>query len=408
MPTVARIRRLPATVHLLLGSFFLFNVGFYLVVPFLAGHLGALGMTGAMIGLVLGLRTFSQQGMFFVGGALSDRFGARRMILSGIAMRVVGFVVLAFAGGVVSVVVGTVLTGFAAALFAPAVESTDAAWGRRLEDDGVLPRAELFGLEQMCSRAGNVVGPALGAALIWAPFGAVTLVSALLFVGMWVGFWRLLPHDAAPGDAGAKLAVAWRTVTGNGRFMLLAAFGSVQLGAYSLIYIVLPAELLRAGKQAWLGWVFAGAAVIVIVGQPAAVAVGRRVGRRRAVGWGLGVMGASFVIPAATAAHPDDRHLAAVMAWIAVLHLGQMLLVPPLRDAVGILAGERNLGAHYGMLATLGGAASLVASLAVGWGYDRVADGAPAWLGWAAVAAIVMVAAVGLRAVTPQAGPVSA
>ena len=40
-------------------------------------------MAGATIGLVLGLRTLSQQGMFFVGGALSDRFGARRMILSG-------------------------------------------------------------------------------------------------------------------------------------------------------------------------------------------------------------------------------------------------------------------------------------------------------------------------------------
>lgn len=408
MPSVARIRSLPATVHLLLASFFLFNVGFYLVVPFLAGHLGSLGMTGATIGLVLGLRTFSQQGMFFVGGALSDRFGARRMILSGIAMRVVGFVVLAFAGGIVSVLAGTVLTGLAAALFAPAVESTDAAWGRRLEDEGVLPRAELFGLEQMCSRAGNVVGPAIGAVLMWAPFGAVTLVSALLFVGMWVGFWRLLPHDAAPGDAAAKLTVAWRTVTRNGRFMLLAVLGSVQLGAYSLIYIVLPAELLRMGRAGWLGWIFAGAAVLVIVGQPAAVAVGRRLGRGRAVGLGLGVMGLSFVIPAATAAHPHGPHLAAVIAWIVLLHLGQMLLVPPLRDAVGNLAGERNLGAHYGMLATLGGVASLLASFAVGWGYDRVAGGAPAWLGWATVAAAVIVAAVGLRAVTPQAERISA
>ncbi|BDH56496.1 MFS transporter [Tsukamurella sp. PLM1] len=320
MHRVARIRGLPGTVKLLLASFFLFNVGFYLVVPFLAGHLAGLGMTGAMIGLVLGLRTFSQQGMFFVGGALSDRFGARRMILSGIALRVAGFVVLAFATDLAGVVVGTVLTGFAAALFAPAVESTDAMLGRRLEDDGVLPRATLFGLEQMCSRAGNVVGPALGAALIWAPFTAVTLAAAVLFVGMWVGFHRLLPHDVAPGDAAHGLAAAWRTVTGNPRFMAFATLGALQLGAYALIYVVLPAELLRIGAQAWLGWIFAGTAVLVVVGQPAAVAVGLRLGRPRAVGLGLGVIGASFLIPAATAAHPDGAHLAAVIAWIVVLH----------------------------------------------------------------------------------------
>lgn len=408
MHRVARIRGLPGTVKLLLASFFLFNVGFYLVVPFLAGHLAGLGMTGAMIGLVLGLRTFSQQGMFFVGGALSDRFGARRMILSGIALRVAGFVVLAFATDLAGVVVGTVLTGFAAALFAPAVESTDAMLGRRLEDDGVLPRATLFGLEQMCSRAGNVVGPALGAALIWAPFTAVTLAAAVLFVGMWVGFHRLLPHDVAPGDAAHGLAAAWRTVTGNPRFMAFATLGALQLGAYALIYVVLPAELLRIGAQAWLGWIFAGTAVLVVVGQPAAVAVGLRLGRPRAVGLGLGVIGASFLIPAATAAHPDGAHLAAVIAWIVVLHLGQMLLIPPMRDIVAVLAGEKNLGAHYGMLATLGGAAALITSFGAGWVDDRVADGAPAWAGWVGLSAVVIAAAVGLRFVLPRGVAVSA
>lgn len=408
MVRVEQIRRLPGTVRLLLASLVLFNVGFYLVIPFLASHLDGLGLTGAMIGLVLGLRTFSQQGMFFLGGALSDRFGARRMILSGIALRVLGFVVLAFADDLVSVVIGTVLSGFAAALFAPAVESTDAMLGRRLEDDGVMPRTELFGLEQMCSRTGNVLGPALGAALIWAPFTAVTLLSAALFVAMWFGFRALLPHDAAPGDAGARLGVAWRTVTRNSRFMVFAALGALQLGAYGLIYVVLPVELLRIGAGAWLGWIYAGAAVLVIAGQPAAVRVGRRLGRRRAAATGLGLMGLSFLIPAATAAHPDGVHLTAVIGWIAALHAGQMLMVPPLRDAVGVMAGERNLGAHYGMLATLGGVVALLSSLVAGSAYDLIAQGAPAWGGWVAASVVVVAAAIGLRLTMPPNGDLSA
>ncbi|HBQ66123.1 MAG TPA: MFS transporter, partial [Leclercia adecarboxylata] len=81
----------------LLGSQFVFNIGFYAVVPFLAIFLrDDMLLSGGLIGLVLGLRTFSQQGMFIVGGALSDRYGARIIILCGCVVRVVGYLLLAF------------------------------------------------------------------------------------------------------------------------------------------------------------------------------------------------------------------------------------------------------------------------------------------------------------------------
>ena len=137
-------------VKLVLASMVLFNVGFYLVVPFLAVHLSEeLGFASWIVGLVLGLRTFSQQGMFFLGGSIADRFGRRPVILWGIAIRIVGFVVLALASSLPAVIVGILLIGFAAALFAPAVESANADIGRQLEDSGVIKRTELFGYEQM-------------------------------------------------------------------------------------------------------------------------------------------------------------------------------------------------------------------------------------------------------------------
>ena len=81
----------------LLGSQFVFNIGFYAVVPFLAIFLrDDMLLSGGLIGLILGLRTFSQQGMFIVGGALSDRFGAKVIILSGCIVRVSGYLLLAF------------------------------------------------------------------------------------------------------------------------------------------------------------------------------------------------------------------------------------------------------------------------------------------------------------------------
>ncbi|PTA73963.1 MFS transporter, partial [Serratia sp. Nf2] len=89
----------PATTlqpSVLLGSQFVFNIGFYAVVPFLAIFLrDDMRLSGAIIGLVLGLRTFSQQGMFILGGALSDRYGAKVIILCGCIVRVVGYLLLA-------------------------------------------------------------------------------------------------------------------------------------------------------------------------------------------------------------------------------------------------------------------------------------------------------------------------
>ncbi|XGU18257.1 MFS transporter [Rhodococcus sp. 3Y1] len=125
--TFAKVRVLPPVVKLLLLSMVLFNIGFYLVVPFLAVHLSEdLGFAAWIVGLVLGLRMFSQQGMFFIGGSLADRFGKRPIILLGIAVRVVGFLMLGLAESMSAVIVGVLLVGFAAALFAPAVESANA------------------------------------------------------------------------------------------------------------------------------------------------------------------------------------------------------------------------------------------------------------------------------------------
>lgn len=151
---------LPAPVRLILTSIIGFNIGFYLIVPFLAVHLAAdLGLTASVIGTVLGLRMLAQQGLFFLGGALAERLGYRRMALTGIAVRVSGFGVLAVADSVAAVIAGVLLIGVAAALFAPAVEGANAVYGRRLEDAGLLPRADRAARATMsrsaAARAGN-------------------------------------------------------------------------------------------------------------------------------------------------------------------------------------------------------------------------------------------------------------
>ena len=59
------------------------------MVPFIALTMANdFAMSAVAIGVVLGARTFAQQGMFLVGGAISDRWGARYTMVAGCIVRV--------------------------------------------------------------------------------------------------------------------------------------------------------------------------------------------------------------------------------------------------------------------------------------------------------------------------------
>jgi MFS family permease len=59
------------------------NMGFFMLMPYLANYLaGPLGLAAWAVGLVLGVRNFSQQGMFIIGGTLADRMGYKALIVA--------------------------------------------------------------------------------------------------------------------------------------------------------------------------------------------------------------------------------------------------------------------------------------------------------------------------------------
>jgi MFS family permease len=73
------------------------NVGFYMLLPYLASYLANdLSIAAWAVGLVMGVRTFSQQGLYFVGGTVCDRLGFKTAIVSGYALRVIGFGLFVF------------------------------------------------------------------------------------------------------------------------------------------------------------------------------------------------------------------------------------------------------------------------------------------------------------------------
>ncbi len=115
--------------------------------------------------------------MFIIGGALSDRFGARTIILIGCVIRVVGYLLLALGESLWPIILGACLTGIGGALFSPSIEALLAKAGTQSEASGKRSRAEWFALFAVCGELGAVLGPALGALLTGFGFRQVALAG---------------------------------------------------------------------------------------------------------------------------------------------------------------------------------------------------------------------------------------
>ncbi|MFG2745442.1 MDR family MFS transporter [Streptomyces chartreusis] len=370
--------------RLLMVNQFAINLGFYMLMPYLADHLAhGLGLAAWAVGLVLGVRNLSQQGMFLVGGTLADRYGCKPMILAGCALRTVAFGLLAIAGSLPVLIVASALTGLAGALFNPAVRAYLAA------EAGEERRVEAFAAFNVFYQAGILVGPLVGLALLAWDFSAVCAVAGLIFGALAVLQARALPArpPVARGTEPAWRAVAadWRTVASNRPFLLFAAAMS---GSYLLafqVYLALPLKARELfGEQTGLvtGVIFSVSAAAALSGQLRLTAWAKRqLSGPQAIAYGLAVMGAAF-LPLLPGSYGAVAGVGALTLCAALLAWGGALLYPFEMDTVVRLSGDRLVATHYGAYNTASGVAISLGNLAVGALFDTGVR----WLPWAVLA----------------------
>lgn len=367
---IRMFRRLPHPLGLLIATQFAFNVGFYLVVPFLAAYLeDDLGLAVALIGIILGLRTFSQQGLFFLGGALSDWLGIKPVLLVGIGIRVAGFATLAATRELLWVVVSVVLIGLAAALFSPASESAIMGLARAAAAAGGPPRTQVLSLQQVFSQAGSAVGPALGGIVLFVPFHTTCLIAAGLFAMIGVVHAMWLPARMRVGDR-TRLAQSFSLVFRNRRFLAFAALNLVQLVAYNQMYLALPVEINRSqNDSATITWYFLLASALVITTQSSLTRAMDRLSTTQVFQVAHLCTAVAFLMIAAVAWFPSPHGVLGALPkvlLVVLLHVGFMMVQPRARDTVGRLARESQLGAHMGVMSSIGGLAVLVTGAPIG------------------------------------------
>ncbi|MFI6163704.1 MULTISPECIES: MFS transporter [Micromonospora] len=406
--TWTTLRGFPPAIRLLVVNQLGVNVGFYMLLPYLAGYLADdLGLSAAVIGLVLGVRNLSQQGLFLLGGSASDRLGARGVIIVGCALRAVGFGVFAVGVSLPALLAASVLSGLAGALFNPAVRAylAQAAPDRR---------AEAFALFNVFASAGSLLGPLIGSALLLVDFRAAALAAAGVFAALTVAQALVLPTQPAR-SSGQGVLGDWREAVTDRRFLAFTLALSAMFALQNQLYLVLPVRAEEAGGHPLaVASLFVVSTVVTLVWQvPVTRWLHRRLARGPAIALGLAVMGGGFVLPLAPVGGPAAARLAPVLGAAVLLAVGVLVAQPFVLELIPAFARDGLTGTYFGLFYLVSGVVAAAGTTAVGRAMDDGSgSGVPAvaWLlcaalGLASAAAVGMLHRRGALDPTPAPAP---
>lgn len=341
-------------MRLLIVNLFGINLGFFMVLPFLAAHLrDNLGFATALVGTILGLRTLSQQGLYVVGGTAADRLDLRWMIMLGCGLRVVAFALFAVVTSPAGIIAATVITGIAGAIFAPASQTylTHASPGRR---------AETFAWVNVAANAGTLIGPLLGALLLAVDFRLVSAVACVVFAILTVAQAFVLPSMRRPTPETGVLQ-SWRQVVTNRRFLAYTLSGAAYFALFNQLYLAIPLEARRITGQAPA--VTAVFVVSTIVGLTSGVRLVAACRRRWSAGVsmsiGLFLLSSGFVplaiaaplLPTAAVALDPRPALVAVLPVLAgtvLFSAGVSITAPFMLELIPAIGSERLSGTYFG------------------------------------------------------------
>jgi Na+/melibiose symporter-like transporter len=308
----------------------------------------------------MGMRVFSQQGLFLLGGTLGDRIGYRPAIIWGCLVRSAGFALLGWAEHLPLLLLAAFLTGFAGALFTPCAQAYLAA-----ECRDATQRQQAFALHNLASEAGMLLGPLAGMLLTGVSYGLTGLVSGGVFLLLTWLQWRVLPGEP-PRTRAVTESVwqQWRSLLRNRPFLRFTALASCYSLLFHQLYLAVPAFIHSQPHATWLlGSVFTVTALIGVSLQlPATHLVQQRLGSAGGMGLGLALMGSSYLLLAWLAAWPA----LAVLGMAVVFSLGSILCYPLFSAHLPYYAGSERLGGYYGFHASSGGCVALLANVGIG------------------------------------------
>jgi MFS family permease len=393
-------------VQVLLVNELTIFLSFYMLFPYLAVYFReTLGFSAWMVGLVLGIRVLSQQGLNVIGGTLADRLGYKPLIIAGLTLRAAGFTLFGFVDSLAGTLVAAILSGLAGALFGPALRAYLAA-----ESPG--RRAEVFALANLAGQIGTLLGPPVGVALLGLSFRLVCLAAGAIFLGLMLLQFRYRPRRVDLGAEGPQPVLSdWAEVLANRGFLRFAGVMLAYSVLLSQMYLTLPLEARRAtGSDMAVGSLFVLSSILAIVGQVRVTAwCQARYRPPEAVALGLALMAVGFAAPlgAALVGHAEPAvgsaggtgltSLGPTLVAMAFLTVGAMVASPFAMAMVPRFGRDRLIATYFGFYAMAGGLGSTMGNALVGAALDAQSRPELVGLPWGMMLALGAGAAAALR-----------
>ncbi len=333
----------PPKFWVIVAASFVDRIGGTMIFPFFAlyiTHKFNVGMTQA--GMLLG--TFSFFGMLgnFIGGALTDRFGRKFMVLFGLVFSALSALSMGFANDLRLFYLLAASVGLLSDIAGP-------AWGAMMAD--ILPenkRAEGFGVLRVVANMAWIVGPTIGGLMANRSYLFLFIFDAICSLITASIIFRLIPETKPEPVAGKapesflQTVLGYRLVLRDVLFMAYIGVSILMLIVYVQMYSTLSVYLRNTFgiTPQQYGFLLTSSAIVVIFTQ---FWVTRRVNQYPPML--MMALGSAFYVVGFSMFGYVSAYFLFVTA-IVVITIGEMIVMPISQALVANLAPEDKRGRY--------------------------------------------------------------
>jgi len=369
-----------ARLPVLFVTAFVDMVGLAMIVPLLPFYATELGASATVVGLLVSAFSVAQLAVAPLWGRFSDRYGRRPAILAGLLITAGAYVIFAFAGSVLLLLLCRLMQGLGGGTIG-VVQAYVA------DTSSPQERTKSLGWLSAVTSLGAVAGPAFGSLMIGiggraAPGLAAAALSVFVsgFAARFLVESRQLSSSgshAVPSPTGARQAIRrvlshWREPAPR-----LIWIYTIGIGAFYGTIQVVPLLLMdRLGvSERNIGYfvMYLGGMGVVV----RSLLLGRMVdllGEARLSRLGLVLLAAGLSCTGLAS------HGAVLLLGFTLMPLGTAFLFPCITGLLSRVVPSNERGLYMGVQHTFGGLSRVVFPIAAGLLMDRFGVGVPFWI----------------------------